>query len=189
MSRTRYPKVPPGTLPTLTLHQPWATLIAESIKTIETRSWLPPPGLIGQRFAIHAGAKKVSKWGVPKEIETAMQKVFTKHDPSWDDWRNMKNWQRDLIPYGGIVCTATLSSASYIETNTYKDGAPHLAILKENGSCPIDPYGDFRPGRTVWLFSDIRQLFPPYQVRGRQRIWYWEYPPELPSYHTKTETE
>ena len=29
----------------LTLHQPWASLIAHGVKTIETRSWAPPRSL------------------------------------------------------------------------------------------------------------------------------------------------
>ena len=39
----------------ITLHQPFASLIANGTKTIETRSWAPPKALIGQRIAIHAG--------------------------------------------------------------------------------------------------------------------------------------
>ena len=39
----------------LTLHQPWATLIAAGVKTMETRSWGPPESLIGHRIALHAG--------------------------------------------------------------------------------------------------------------------------------------
>jgi hypothetical protein len=44
-----------GGLPMLTLWEPWATLIAVGAKTIETRSWAAPPGLIGERIGIHAG--------------------------------------------------------------------------------------------------------------------------------------
>jgi hypothetical protein len=43
----------------LTLWQPWASLIAEGVKTIETRSWPAPAELIGQHIAIHAGQKFV----------------------------------------------------------------------------------------------------------------------------------
>lgn len=39
----------------LTLHQPWASLVAAGRKPIENRSWAPPKGLIGHDFAIHAG--------------------------------------------------------------------------------------------------------------------------------------
>ena len=44
----------PG-LPAITLHQPWASLVAHGIKNVETRSWPPPHGIIGKRIAIHAG--------------------------------------------------------------------------------------------------------------------------------------
>ncbi|MYE38465.1 MAG: ASCH domain-containing protein [Candidatus Spechtbacteria bacterium SB0662_bin_43] len=38
----------------ITLHQPWASLIALGIKDIEARSWSPPQRLIGETIAIHA---------------------------------------------------------------------------------------------------------------------------------------
>lgn len=43
----------------ITLHQPWASLIACGAKPYETRSFPPPAGLIGRRIAIHAAARKV----------------------------------------------------------------------------------------------------------------------------------
>ena len=42
----------------ITLHQPWASLIASGAKRIETRSWKPPDSLIGTEIAIHAGKRK-----------------------------------------------------------------------------------------------------------------------------------
>ena len=40
----------------ITLHQPWASLIALGLKTVETRSWPAPARLVAQRIAIHAGS-------------------------------------------------------------------------------------------------------------------------------------
>lgn len=42
---------------TVTLHQPWATLIALGVKAIETRSWPAPASAVGERLLIHAAAK------------------------------------------------------------------------------------------------------------------------------------
>ena len=44
----------------ITLHQPWASLVAVGAKTVETRSWKPP--CIGERIAIQAG-KNVASLG------------------------------------------------------------------------------------------------------------------------------
>lgn len=40
----------------ITLHQPWATAIADLGKDIENRTWRPPANVIGTRIAIHAGS-------------------------------------------------------------------------------------------------------------------------------------
>jgi ASCH domain len=45
----------------LTVHQPYATLIAIGAKPWEFRGWRPPRSLIGQRIAIHAAARKSEK--------------------------------------------------------------------------------------------------------------------------------
>lgn len=46
----------------LTLHQPWASLIAVGAKKIETRDWRPPVTIRpGTRFAIHAGKQVYSE--------------------------------------------------------------------------------------------------------------------------------
>ena len=43
----------------VTLHQPYASLVALEVKTIETRTWPTPKSLVGQRIAIHAAKKPV----------------------------------------------------------------------------------------------------------------------------------
>ena len=45
--------------PALTIWQPWASLIAAGAKPYEWRGWPAPRRLIGQRIAVHAGARKV----------------------------------------------------------------------------------------------------------------------------------
>ena len=45
----------------LTIWQPWASLIMAGAKPWEWRGWAPPRSLVGQRIAIHAGARKVGR--------------------------------------------------------------------------------------------------------------------------------
>ena len=62
----------------LTLHQPWASLIAEGPKTVETRSWSAPAWVIGQRIAIHAGKRQIR---ISNEYDQAM--IRLKSGASW----------------------------------------------------------------------------------------------------------
>ena len=94
---------------TISLWQPYASLIAEGVKTIETRGWAPPKGLMGQRIAIHA----------TKAVQTSDVNGRRRHDriaaalndPEWD-----KN-----IPRGAVVCTAILDRAEMV-TGLEQDG-------------------------------------------------------------------
>jgi hypothetical protein len=45
----------------ISLWQPYASLIAIGAKPFETRHWSPPANLIGKRVAIHAAARKPTR--------------------------------------------------------------------------------------------------------------------------------
>ena len=81
--------IPKTLMKALTLHQPWASLIADGRKAIETRSWPPPRTLIGKRIAIHAG----------KEIDR----------PLFDRWLAGQS-----VPLGAILCTARIAELARV---------------------------------------------------------------------------
>lgn len=56
---------------TITIKQPWASMIVEGIKDIENRTWKCPQKHIGHRVLIHASAKPVA--GFPCEALTPIQ--------------------------------------------------------------------------------------------------------------------
>jgi hypothetical protein len=58
-------------LSAITIWQPWATLIVEGAKPYEFRGWPAPKRLVGQRIAIHAGARAV----VLKEVRALLIKL------------------------------------------------------------------------------------------------------------------
>lgn len=64
----------------LTLWQPWASLIALGVKTIETRSWAAPKSLIGQRIAIHASKRGLPVGGI------RLPKKYTYTDADREGW-------------------------------------------------------------------------------------------------------
>ena len=88
----------------LSLHQPWATLIAAGVENIETRSWPPPQNLIGQHIAIHAAKKIVSFPDTPacREFNDAVNNALG-HD------------RQGKIPTGAVVAISTLQKARKVQ--------------------------------------------------------------------------
>ena len=149
---------------TISLWQPYASLIEAGVKTIETRGWAPPRDLMGQRIAIHAA----------KAIETSDMRGRRRHgriaavlnDPEWE-----KN-----VPRGAVVCTAILDHAAQV-TGLEQDGKVTVA---GNRLVAVDEWGDFGPGRWLWFLRDVEPVDPPVPVRGHQGFWNWEYPSGTP---------
>ena len=140
---------PPAHNESLTLHQPWASLIADGRKTIETRSWPPPRGLIGDRIAIHAG----------KRIDLHLS----------EKW-----FPGEHMPLGAIICTARIDDVAHVEYG----GAPFQTLAwwcgrQEFDRVPIDEFGDFSLGRYLWKLAAVKEVSPVVHVRGRQRLWDW----------------
>ena len=54
-----FPATLPAGLPTISLWDPWGSLIAVERKPFETRDWAPPARLIGTRIGIHVAKRKV----------------------------------------------------------------------------------------------------------------------------------
>ena len=159
----------------LTLHQPWASLIAHGVKTIETRSWAPPRHAIGQELAIHAGATvtrpSVLRWNAPETL-AAIEELYG------------EDWPR-TVPTKQVVAICKLAYAVHVEKvgNGFWGGGVR-STLGSNAPAyltgEIDPHGGFGVGRWLWFLEDIEE--PPQgpfnlHVRGAQRLWDWKLPP------------
>ena len=143
----------------VSLCQPYASLIAAGVKTIETRGWAPPKGLMGQRIAIHAA----------KAIETADVRGRSRHDLIAAAL-NDPEWEKN-VPRGAVVCTAVLDSAALV-TGSEQDGQ---ATAANRHPVPVDEWGDFGPGRWLWFLRDVEPVDPPAPARGHQGFWNWEH--------------
>ena len=142
----------------ISLWQPYASLIAAGVKTIETRGWRPPSDLIGQRIAIHAA----------KAIETSDVRGRRRHDRIAAAL-NDPEWEKN-VPRGAVVCTAILSHAAMV-TRLEQDG--QMAVLSGN-LVVVDEWGDFNHGRWLWFLRDVEPLDPPVPAIGHQGFWNWE---------------
>ena len=143
-------------LRTITLDQPWASLIAAGVKRIETRHWPPPKIAIGKPLAIHAGKNR-------RFIETKTpdytfnQAVARALGPDW----------QQTIPLGAVVAITNLTAG--VPTGPQSDLPGGDELL----------FGDYRPNRWMWVLSSIQALETPAPARGFQRVWRWNPPPEV----------
>ena len=157
----------------IALYQPWATLAALGIKRIETRSWKPPGALIGQRIAIHAGARRPT--GKDMEILSWVAEGRDSLPPD------------DAYPLGCILATVKLVSVWRVEKLTH-DGT--MAVASDSAGqvlyFPTDPYGDFSWGRYLWELDNVERIDPPLPAKGGQRVWEWEAPPDFEWYANET---
>ncbi len=145
----------------LTLHQPWASLIAAGDKRIETRSWKPPANLIGQRIGIHA-SKTHTAINKPA-FEELRRAIRTSHGDAW----------LQQLPRGVVVATAVLSGFFFIrEVN--RDRVIYQGYGRNPGEVRADPFGDFRPGNWMWMLEDVQELNPPEPARGSRMLWEWK---------------
>ena len=165
----------------ISLHQPWASLIALGYKIIETRSWKPPAWLIGQRIAIHAAKRKMRPdedgWGYSDKIYLRDKGLPVVESVTIGSLVDSFHWgASNPCPLGMVVATAVLTKAVQVECVAndrayYIDGDGPLRTLE---SVPTDIYGDFSPGRWLWFLEDVERLPEPIAAVGHQGFWNWE---------------
>lgn len=134
----------------LSLWQPWATLMAAGLKTIETRHW---PTRYRGPLAIHAAKRRMSI----EERELVQ------------DWRNVRflqwTWPPADLPYGAIIAVVELVDC--ISSSKALIGLPAAEIA----------FGDYSMGRWAWITRNLRVINPPIPYRGRQGLF--EVPDEV----------
>lgn len=133
----------------ITLHQPWASLIAWEDKRFETRSW---PTRYRGKIAIHAGQTNALS-GIVDEtmINPIITRAFRQHGI---DWRH--------LPCGAVLGVANLVECIQM-TPELIAGLPQYERL----------LGDWTEGRWAWRFDAVTRFREPIPARGKQGIWNW----------------
>lgn len=129
----------------LTLHQPWASLMAYYVKQNETRSWETSyRGFVG----IHSAAS------VPAYAYEAL------HNQTFvDALAECGITSEDQLPLGVVLAMGCLNAIT--PTINYR-------INRQNREFT---FGNYAPGRFVWHFNDMRRIATPIPARGFQRLW------------------
>ncbi|MBW4661017.1 MAG: ASCH domain-containing protein [Drouetiella hepatica Uher 2000/2452] len=154
----------------ISLHQPWALLVAMNLKRFETRSWATP---YRGKLAIHAAKRSVDSDGF-----LLIRKAF---ELDGRDFQQEQGWVEGL-QFGCILAIADLTDcllmeshpkigAYYVEQNItlHAQGKPN-AIIIETASDLERAVGDWRPGRYAWKLENIRPIANPIYYRGRQGL-------------------
>ncbi|RUV65186.1 MAG: hypothetical protein E5X35_11705 [Mesorhizobium sp.] len=147
----------------LTIWQPWATLIMGGVKPYEFRGWYAPKAIIGQRIAIHAGARPVKK----AEIADLILRLR-----SAEPWSTalkpealamLERWHSNplALPLASILGTAVL-------------GQPKLgtAIIPEFGG-KVNDSDRQAHSNWAWPLTDIVLIEPIRPAKGAQGFWDW----------------
>jgi hypothetical protein len=144
----------------LTVYQPWASLIAGGMKPYEFRRWAAPRAIVGQRIAIHAGARKMRNAEIAdllNRLESGGKGTGLRVGPSLDllqqVWR-----ERAFLPHSSVLCTAVL-------------GEPRKAsVLFGRDMADSD-----RIDHSIWAWplTDVQVLEPYQPARGAQGFWEW----------------
>jgi activating signal cointegrator 1 len=158
----------------LTLHQPWATLVAIEAKKIETRSW--PTDYRGP-LAIHSSSA----------FTTCNQNIASKRifiDAKYDHFfEKKKDWEL-VYPLGCILSICEIVNC--IQIPDEKKSFPRLPLTKDDllpffpdnvWLPPKEPelsFGDYTPGRYAWILDRVQPLYHPIPVKGMQRLWEWD---------------
>lgn len=157
----------------LTVWQPWATLIELGAKPYEFRSWRPPKALIGQRIAIHAGARPMRI----KEVQALRANLrnpgrFPTPCLHADvalpllDAIVKQHEQGEAIgaylPLSHIICTAIVGEP--------KSGEECAREFGEDAGNDSDREGTFNWG---WPMLEVEFAEPPAPARGAQGLWNW----------------
>ena len=125
----------------LSLTEPYATLIKNGMKTIETRSW--KTNYRGKLY-IHASSTKI-----PKEYK--------------DNKELMSLVDINNLNYGNIICMCPLVDCVEMTDEFIND----IKRNKKNEYLT----GIYSNGRYAWIFNNIEILDNPIKAKGHLGIW------------------
>jgi hypothetical protein len=143
----------------LTIWQPWASLIIAGAKPVEWRSWRAPRWIIGQRIAIHAGARAAK----PEEIADILERL-DRGETSLVPFYTFKLLNE--VPVKGWPLSSVLGTALL--------GEPVPAIewiYQHNPDFADSDRIDHQ--KFAWPLTDIVRFEPPIPARGAQGFWRW----------------
>ena len=165
----------------LTIHQPYASLIAVGAKRYETRSWATR---YRGPIAIHAGTKE-PRFPIPEYSDFGDAMCYALgscsywggNPPKWCDAPNAIHFRDDEFPRGGVIAIADLVECHEIDYADYHNGLCPIGTADGNSFMLTKAeflFGNWTPGRFAWELANVKRLPVPVPCKGRQGLWNWE---------------
>ncbi|HBV87041.1 MAG TPA: 2-oxoglutarate dehydrogenase E1 [Desulfosporosinus sp.] len=135
----------------LTVWQPFATLLAERHKKIETRSWATN---VRGAVAIHSAKKPFKEVKClinPRSITVISNLLFP--------------YSLERLPTGYVLAVGNLVDCKRIDEAFIETLSPTEIHL-----------GDYTIGRYAWIFEDVKHFKTPMQAKGSLGFWDWVVP-------------
>lgn len=156
---------------TITLTEPWATLVADGWKRVETRSWATD---YRGPLAIHASKKMTSGDLAHAErfvadYDGALMLPVGESGKIKDAFTTTR---------GCVIATASLVGCYPTERVIVRDTERDGSYLSSHGQLVITDmehgFGNYEPGRWAWLLADVRRLPRPVLTTGALGLWEWD---------------
>lgn len=125
----------------ISIKEPWASLIKEKIKTIETRSWRT-----SYRGPIYIHVSK---------------RMLTKQE--YINYKEQLSLLKDIhFQYGCIIAKCNIIDCQYMDEEFIKN-------IQKNHSEYI--CGEYKVGRYAWILDNVETLNQPIMVKGQLGLW------------------
>lgn len=148
---------------TITLFQPWASLVANGSKKYETRSW---SASWRGPILIHAAKKMPGNIIFQEPFYSALKEQHCSDEIGAG------------IEFPGPCILAICNLVNCLKIVSRNSECAFL----ENDQCIEGNefyFGDYTPGRYAWQLENVHQLAKPISAKGMQRIWNWDETPHL----------
>lgn len=151
-----------GSVLSISLWQPWATLVAIGAKRIETRSWpLSHRGIL----AVHATQKFDPEC-----------RALCREEPFRSCLAAAGYESADSLPRGAVVALVNVTRCRATSRPAFLPGGDETFHWVSRLSVQERAFGNYSPDRYGWDLELVQTIEPPIPATGGQRLWGWKPP-------------
>ena len=159
----------------ITIHQPWASLVAIGSKGFETRGWATK---YRGSLAIHAGVKAPFDVLTGEDVETIIRAGLAlglRAAVADEGAHAIVQEMDEKLPRGAVIATTELVECWKVEHIVGCRAIMQADSNKMAGHIFSSDnevlFGNWAPGRFAWELANVVMLQEPVPARGQQGLW------------------